>query len=115
MLGLDPRTDITWVTHPLAEAVRLLTEEKLDAFLAFPPAAQERRAKGIGHVVVNRTLDRPWSQYFYCIMAGNREFVRKHPMAAKRALRAILEALALCPRARAGGDIPRRAGLHTGL
>jgi NitT/TauT family transport system substrate-binding protein len=95
-VGLDPRTDVTWVTHPLAEAVRLLTEEKLDAFLAFPPAAQELRAKRIGHVVVNSTLDRPWSQYFCCIMAGNREFVRKHPMAAKRALRAILKANQIC-------------------
>jgi|RhiMetdeSRZDD1v2_1073273.scaffolds.fasta_scaffold23844_4 NitT/TauT family transport system substrate-binding protein len=95
-VGLDPRTDITWVTHPLAEAVRLLTEEKLDAFLAFPPAAQELRAKGIGHVVVNSTLDRPWSQYFCCVMAGNREFVRTRPIAAKRALRAILKANQFC-------------------
>jgi NitT/TauT family transport system substrate-binding protein len=95
-VGLDPRTDVTWVTHPLAEAVRLMTEEKLDAFLATPPAAQELRAKGIGHVVVNSTFDRPWSQYFCCMMAGNREFVRKHPMAAKRALRAILKANQLC-------------------
>jgi NitT/TauT family transport system substrate-binding protein len=95
-VGLDPRTDVTWVTHSLADAVRLLTEEKLDAFLATPPATQELRAKGIGHVVVNSTLDRPWSQYFCCMMAGNREFVRKHPMATKRALRAILKANQLC-------------------
>jgi NitT/TauT family transport system substrate-binding protein len=95
-VGLDPRTDITWVTHSLAEAVRLLTEEKIDAFLATPPAAQELRAKGIGHVVVNSTLDRPWSQYFCCMMASNREFVRTHPLAAKRALRAILKANQIC-------------------
>ena len=95
-VGLDPRTDITWVPHSLADAVRLLTEEKIDAFLATPPAAQELRAKGIGHVVVNSTLDRPWSQYFCCMMAGHRAFVRKHPIAAKRALRAILKANQLC-------------------
>jgi NitT/TauT family transport system substrate-binding protein len=35
-------------------------------------------------------MDRPWSQYFCCMVNGNREFVRKHPMATKRALRAIL-------------------------
>src|SRR5262249_42582502 len=28
-VGLDPRTDITWVPHSLADAVRLLTEEKV--------------------------------------------------------------------------------------
>ena len=95
-VGLDPRTDITWVPHSLADAVRLLTEEKIDAFLATPPAAQKLRAKGIGHVVVNSTLDRPWSQYFCCMMAGHRAFVRTHPVAAKRALRAILKANQLC-------------------
>jgi NitT/TauT family transport system substrate-binding protein len=82
--------------HPLAEAVRLLTEEKLDAFLATPPAAQELRAKRIGHVVVNSTVDRPWSHYFCCMLAGNREFVRTHPVATKRALRAILKAADIC-------------------
>ena len=45
----------------------------------------------IGHVVVNSTVDRPWSQYFCCMVAGNRDFVRKHPVATKRALRALLE------------------------
>src|SRR2546422_254960 len=53
-VGLDPRKDITWVTHPsaAAEAGRLLAEGKIDAFLAFPPFAQELRAKQVGHVVL---------------------------------------------------------------
>jgi NitT/TauT family transport system substrate-binding protein len=95
-VGLDPRRDINWVAHPLAEAVRLFTEGKLDALLAFPPGAQELRAKGIGHVVVNSSSDRPWSQYFCCMVAGHREFVRKHPVATKRAVRAILKAADMC-------------------
>lgn len=44
------------------------------------------------HVLVNSMADRPWSQYFCCMVTGNREFVRKHPVATKRALRAILNA-----------------------
>jgi NitT/TauT family transport system substrate-binding protein len=95
-VGVDPRTDIHWVTHPLAEQIRLLTEEKIDGLGATPPTAQELRAKKIGHVVVNSAVDRPWSQYFCCLVEGNREFVRKHPAAAKRALRAILKATDLC-------------------
>jgi NitT/TauT family transport system substrate-binding protein len=39
---------------------------------------------------------RPWSQYYCCLVAGNREFVRKHPVATKRALRAILKAADVC-------------------
>src|SRR5215468_5014761 len=62
-VGLNPSKDITWVTSPFADAMRLLAEGKIDGFLGFPPQPQELRAKKIGHVVVNSTLDRPWSQY----------------------------------------------------
>ena len=47
-------------------------------------------------MVVNSAVDRPWSQYFCCMVTGNREFVRTHPVATKRALRAILKAADLC-------------------
>jgi NitT/TauT family transport system substrate-binding protein len=47
-------------------------------------------------VVVNTTTDKPWSQYFCCMLVGNREFVRSRPVAAKRALRAVLKAADLC-------------------
>jgi NitT/TauT family transport system substrate-binding protein len=95
-VGLDPSKDIHWVMHPSAEAVQLLAAGQIDAYLGFPPDPQELRAKQIGHVVVNSTLDRPWSQYFCCMAAGNREFVRKHPVATKRALRALLKASDIC-------------------
>src|SRR6516164_4422612 len=72
-IGLAPRTDLTWDLHPPAEAMQLLAEGQIDAFMAFPPFAQELRAKQIGRVVVNSAVDRPWSQYFCCIIAGNRE------------------------------------------
>jgi NitT/TauT family transport system substrate-binding protein len=90
--------DINWVTHSPAEAMQLLAEGKIDAFLVYPPELQELRTKHIGHTMVNGTLDRPWSQYFCCMVAGNREFVRKHPAATKRALRALLKAMDICGR-----------------
>ena len=95
-VGLDPRKEIRFVTHAPAEAMRLLAEGKIDAFLGFLPDPLELRAKKIGRVVVNSAVDRPWSQYFCCVVAGNREFVRKHPIATKRALRAILKAADVC-------------------
>ena len=88
-VGLDPRTDIRWVTHPFEESTRLLVEGRVDAVLAFPPQAQELRARQVGQVVVNSLVDRPWSQYFCCMAYAHREFVRTHPVAIKRALRAI--------------------------
>jgi NitT/TauT family transport system substrate-binding protein len=95
-VGLNPRTDITWVDYPPAESVQLLAEGKLDAFLAFPPFAQELRAKQIGHVVVDTSRDRPWSQYVCCVVTGHRAFVQQHPVATKRAVRALLKATDVC-------------------
>src|SRR6266540_625368 len=95
-VGLDPRKDIHWVLQPSAESIPLLVEGKIDAPIGFPPVPQELRAKKIGHVVVNSGVGRPWSQYFCCLVAGTREFVRKYPVATKRALRAILKETDLC-------------------
>jgi NitT/TauT family transport system substrate-binding protein len=95
-VGLDPRKDFKWVTDPPAVAMRLFAEGKVDAFFGFPPEPQELRAKKIGHVVVSTTVDRPWSEYFCCMIIGNREFVRKHPVATKRAVRAILKGNQIC-------------------
>jgi NitT/TauT family transport system substrate-binding protein len=97
-VGLDPQKDITWVAKPPAEAMVLLAEGKIDAFLGFPPQPQELRAKQIGHVVVNSAVDRPWSQYFCCMVYARKEFVRTHPAATKRALRAILKGADVCAR-----------------
>jgi NitT/TauT family transport system substrate-binding protein len=95
-VGVDPKRDINFAVHPAAESMRLLVEGKIDALMGFPPVPQELREKKIGHVIVNSGIDRPWSQYFCCIVAANREFVRKHPVATKRTLRAIVKAANFC-------------------
>jgi NitT/TauT family transport system substrate-binding protein len=95
-VGVDANREINFVPHPVGESARLLAEEKVDALMGFPPVPQELRQKKIGHVVVSSGLDRPWSQYLCCIVAGNREFVRRHPVATKRALRAIAKATDFC-------------------
>jgi NitT/TauT family transport system substrate-binding protein len=95
-VGVDPKREINFVTRPADESVALLVDEKVDALMGFPPVPQELRQKKIGHVIVNSGLDRPWSQYFCCYVAGNRDFVRRHPVATKRALRAIAKATNFC-------------------
>ncbi|MGH6895108.1 MAG: ABC transporter substrate-binding protein [Geminicoccaceae bacterium] len=95
-VGLDPVKDINWVTSPSVEPMQLFAEGKIDAFLGFPPEPQELRDRNIGHVIVNSAVDRPWSQYFCCMLAGNTGFINKHPVATKRVLRAILKATDLC-------------------
>jgi NitT/TauT family transport system substrate-binding protein len=97
-VGLDPAKDIGWIaiTDRSIPIAKLLAEGKIDAFLATPPESQELRAQNVGHVIVNWAVDRPWSHYFCCMFAGNSEFVRKHPVATKRVLGAILKAADLC-------------------
>jgi NitT/TauT family transport system substrate-binding protein len=95
-VGLDPKKDLRWIADPAEKPKDLFIEGKIDAFLSFPPEPQELRAKQIGRVILDTSVDRPWSQYFCCMLAGNREFVRLHPVATKRAMRAILKAADLC-------------------
>jgi NitT/TauT family transport system substrate-binding protein len=95
-VGLDPAKDIRWVASSSPKPMELFAEGKIDAFLGLPPEPQELRARNIGRVIFNSATERPWSQYFCCMLAGNREYVRKNPVATKRFLRAIIKAADLC-------------------
>jgi NitT/TauT family transport system substrate-binding protein len=105
-VGLDPHKDVNFVIHPADESVELLAERKIDALMAFPPVPQELRERKIGHAVFNSGLDRPWSQYFCCTVGASRAFARRNPVAAKRALRAILKSAQFC-----SADPERAAGI----
>ena len=125
-VGLDPLKDINWVTSDV-KSMDLFVQHKIDAFLGFPPEPQELRARKIGHVIVNSILDRPWSQYYCCMLAANAAYAAKYPAATKRVVRAILKANDICvSRSRAGGPAfgrwrlyqairPRSSGAHGNL
>ena len=95
-VGLDPDKDINWVYNPSARSMELFIECKIDAFFASTPRAQELRARNIGHSIVNSSTDRPWSQYFCCMLVGRTEFIDKYPVATKRFMRAMFKATDLC-------------------
>jgi NitT/TauT family transport system substrate-binding protein len=101
-IGLDPHRDINWIVPPQdlegasGTPMELFAERQVDAFLGFPPEPQELRSRKIGRVIVNTTTDQPWSHYFCCMVYGNRAWVRDHPIATKRYLRAILKAADIC-------------------
>jgi NitT/TauT family transport system substrate-binding protein len=95
-VGVNPR-DIHWVTaNSSAEAMDTFVAGKADAFLGFAPQPQELRARKIGRVILDTRQDRPWSQYFCCMLSARRDFVEKYPIATRRALRAILKAVDVC-------------------
>ena len=51
-VGLDPQTDIHWVTTAdRSSTMELFVRGEVDAFLASIPEPQELRARGIGRVI----------------------------------------------------------------
>ena len=98
-VGINPNKDIDWVVANSSEAaLQRFVAGKADAYLAFEPQPYLLKEKKIGHVILNTTEDKPWSQYFCCMAVARRDFVRRYPVATKRALRAILKASDICAR-----------------
>jgi len=105
-VGLDPVNDIKWVTGsahrrghepaPEYNPVEMLAEGEVDAFLASPPWPQKLRGQKFGHTILANAVDRPWSQYFCCMVSGRADYVDRYPIATKRVVRAILKAADLC-------------------
>jgi NitT/TauT family transport system substrate-binding protein len=96
-LGLNPQRDINWVAgHHMSDAMTFFANGKADAFMAYGQQGAELRARKVGRVIVNTAQDRPWSQYFCCMIAANRDFVQRNPVATKRLLRAILKSADMC-------------------
>jgi NitT/TauT family transport system substrate-binding protein len=98
-VGVDPRKDIHWVDAKSYDGMmQSFMNGQVDAVLAFPPQPQDLRARKVGQVIVNTAQDRPWGQYFCRMAAARKEFVAKHPIATKRAVRALLKAADICAR-----------------
>jgi NitT/TauT family transport system substrate-binding protein len=96
-VGLNPERDIHWIsTDDVPNHMELFAQGKIDAFVAFVTEFPELRARKIGRMLVDSALDKPWSQYFCCVLVGHNDFVRQYPVATKRALRAILKATDVC-------------------
>ena len=91
-VGLDIRKDVKVVNYLPSENARILSSGEVDALVAFPPVSKDLRAKGIGRVVLDSITDPPWSNYYCCTAVTNREWMDKHPVATRRALRAIVKA-----------------------
>jgi NitT/TauT family transport system substrate-binding protein len=95
-VGIDPQKEVHWVEQPFDASTQLFAAGKIDAVAAQPPQSQELRARQIGHVLINSTVDRPWSQYYCCMVYTHKAFVQQYPVATKLVLRAILKAADLC-------------------
>jgi len=95
-VGTDPR-QVTWITgKDMRNAMDLFAEGGADAFVGYAQEPSELRRREVGRVLIDTAQDRPWSQYFCCMVVANRDFARRNPIATKRALRAIIKAADVC-------------------
>ena len=95
-VGVDPSKDVNWSTGRGGDAKDLFASGKADAFMGFAQEPAELRAKNVGSVILNTAQDRPWSQYYCCVVIANKDFVARNPVATKRVLRSILKASDIC-------------------
>ena len=93
-VGVDPRTEVNFVEiGPDLNALRdAYLDGRSQAFIApaaYGPALR-RNPKNPGKVILDTTMDKPWSQYYCCQLVANRDWARRHPIATKRVTRALM-------------------------
>jgi NitT/TauT family transport system substrate-binding protein len=93
-VGLDPAKDFEWIET--TDPVEMLAQGKIDAFLGGPPQPQQARKRKLGHVILSTASDKPWSQYYCCMLASTADYSARYPVATKRVLRALLKSVDLC-------------------
>jgi len=95
-VGVDQRTEVNFIeVGPDLNALRdAFVDGRSQAFIApaaFGPSLH-RNPKNPGKVILDTTMDKPWSQYYCCTLVANRDWARRYPVATKRVTRAILRA-----------------------
>jgi NitT/TauT family transport system substrate-binding protein len=66
-----------------------------DAVLAYVDQGPALRAnpKNPGHLIFDMMMDKPWSQYYCCLLTATRDYATAYPWATKRATRAVLRGI----------------------
>lgn len=91
--GVDPK-DVNFVAQANADPTKEYLEGRSDAVFVTTTAAVALRANSAnrGHVILEQTMAKPWSEPDCCILSANAEWTRANPVATKRAVRAVLRA-----------------------
>jgi NitT/TauT family transport system substrate-binding protein len=93
-IGFDAVHEVRWVTE--GDPLTRFTKGEIEAFLAHPPEVQQLQSSGVGHVLISSTRDRPWAQYYCCMLGVNNGYLSRHPVATKAVVRAMLRAADIC-------------------
>jgi len=95
-VGVDP-ADVNFVEpgDPNINEIDHFLDGKSDATLTAVTQGPALRAnpKNPGKQIFDTAVDKPWSQYYCCLLVANRDWAKANPNAAKRATRAVLRAI----------------------
>jgi NitT/TauT family transport system substrate-binding protein len=95
-IGLDPATDVNFIEiGPDIPALRdAFIDGRSAAFIASAANGPQlhRNPKNPGTVILDTTMDKPWSQYYCCQLVANRDWAQRYPVATKRVTRAVCRA-----------------------
>lgn len=91
-VGLELRKDVNVVVRSHDQAVQAFMAGEADGMTTYPPFNNRLRVNSIGHAVLDATIDRPWSQYYFSMPTVLRSYSEKNPVATKRLLRAMFKA-----------------------
>jgi len=104
-IGMDPRTDVNFIEiGPDIPALRdAFIDGRSAAFIASAANGPQlrRNPKNPGTVILDTTMDKPWSQYYCCQLVANRDWAQRYPVATKRVTRAVCRAADLVAKDRA--------------
>ena len=93
-IGMQP-SDVNFVEVGVTgNIITPFTDGKVDAIFVAAAAGPVLMAdpKNPGHVILDSSKDKPWSQNYCCVLVTSRDWYSAHPIAAKRMTRAILRA-----------------------
>jgi NitT/TauT family transport system substrate-binding protein len=114
--GIDP-SEVNFAVQPNADLTQLFLEGKSDLLFQWGTGAVAFHANPAnkGHVVLDQTMDAPWSHEDCCVITTTKEWLHANPVAARRALRAIYRAADRLPKDRAdAAKIATDSGLFGG-
>jgi NitT/TauT family transport system substrate-binding protein len=95
-VGVDP-AEVKFIdlNDPNANEIEYFLNGTSDATLTAATQGATLRAnpKNPGKMIFDTTVDRPWSQYYCCLLSTNRSWLNANPNAARRATRAVMRAI----------------------
>jgi NitT/TauT family transport system substrate-binding protein len=90
--GLNPRTDVQWVSFPQQMLELVMERKDVEAISLGDPLTEIAVQRGKAKALVNASTDVPWKNEYCCLVALNGAFAQRDPQTAAAISRAILNA-----------------------